>query len=158
MGAPDRDLTDNNAENNAEYKAAYYAENRRRADLAQREFAERTHGWRFTLSADAAAWAATRPGPVLPTDLTHLVEEADAAGLFLKPEPGTIRSAFSSRDPYTEETSGAGFGFWPTAAEHLVVKAGTAVAYDQLNGLDALGVLHLVVDTFATPTASYEQA
>ncbi|HWD82277.1 MAG TPA: hypothetical protein VG497_25435 [Kribbella sp.] len=137
---------------------ANYAENRRRRDVAQREFTERAHGWRFALSADASAWAATWPDPVDASNLRTLVGEADAAGLFLTPEPGTIRTAFSTRDPFTEETTGDGFGFWPTVAEHLVVKAGTAVAYEELAGLDALAVLKRVIDTFATRRASYEQA
>ena len=137
---------------------AYYAENRRRRDVAQREFTERTHGWRFALSADATAWTATWRDPVDASNLGALVREADAAGLFLTPEPGSIRTAFSNRDPFTEETTGEGFGFWPTVAEHLVVKAGTAVAYDELAGLDALAVLRRVVDTFAAPRAGFEQA
>ncbi|MFF0268766.1 hypothetical protein [Kribbella sp. NPDC004536] len=43
-------------------------------------------------------------------------------------------------------------------AEHLVVQAGAAVGYDELAELDVLGVLRRVVDTFAVPRASYEQA
>ncbi len=92
---------------------AYYAEMRRRSETAQREFAERSHGWRFALSPEAAAWAAGQPAAV--RDL-RVVERADAAGVFLKPEPGTIRSAFASRDPETEVETGLGFGFWPEQA------------------------------------------
>jgi hypothetical protein len=137
---------------------AYYAENRRRRDLAQQEFAERKHSWRFALSADATAWADSWTGPVDARNLSTLVGEADAAGLFLTPEPGSIRSAFSTRDSSTEQTTGEGFGFWPTVAEHLIVQAGTAVGYGELPGLGVLDVLRRVVDTFATPRASYQQA
>ena len=137
---------------------AYYAENRRRRDLAQQEFAERRHEWRFALSADAAAWADSWPGPVDAGNLGALVRDADADGLFLTPEPGSIRTAFSTRDPDTEETTGEGFGFWPTVAEHLIVQAGTAIGYDELPGLGVLEVLRRVVDTFTTPRASYQQA
>ncbi|MFF0340846.1 hypothetical protein [Kribbella sp. NPDC004875] len=137
---------------------AYYAENRRRRDLAQQEFAERTHKWRFALSADASAWAESWDGPVVAGNLSALVHDADASGLFLTPEPGSIRTAFSTRDPRTEENTGEGFGFWPTVAEHLIVQAGTAIGYDELPGLGVLEVLRRVVDTFATPRASYQQA
>ncbi|GAB3820732.1 hypothetical protein GCM10028799_30580 [Kribbella italica] len=40
---------------------AYYAENRRRGEIARQEFVARDHGWRFSLSPDAAGWAGSRP-------------------------------------------------------------------------------------------------
>ncbi|MFI5734731.1 hypothetical protein ACIA49_31755 [Kribbella sp. NPDC051587] len=134
----------------------YYAENRRRMEIAHREFAERDHGWSFTLSPDALSWAARQPAPV--RDLVRLVERADADDVFRKPEPGTIRSAFASRDPETEVETGAGFGFWPSDAEHLVVHASGAILYADLPALDVYDVLRRVVETFATPRASYQQS
>ena len=133
---------------------AYYAEMRRRSETAQREFAERSHGWRFALSPEAAAWAAGQPAAV--RDL-RVVERADAAGVFLKPEPGTIRSAFASRDTETEVETGLGFGFWPEQAECLIVHASATVPYAELPSLDVMGVLRRVVETFETPRASYQQ-
>jgi hypothetical protein len=38
---------------------AYYAEQRRRRELAKQEFAARTHGWTFGVTPEAAA---IRPG------------------------------------------------------------------------------------------------
>jgi hypothetical protein len=136
---------------------AYYAENRRLAEAAQAEFAERTHGWVFGLAPDAASWAEAWSGPIDASNLTTFVEQADAAGVFVLPEPGEIRSAFSSRDQ-TEETSGVGFGFWPASAVELIVFAREAIGYDELPGLDALGVLRRVVATFKDPIARDQQS
>ncbi|MBB5834529.1 hypothetical protein [Kribbella italica] len=40
----------------------------------------------------------------------------------------------------------------------MVVHASGTIAYDELPGLDALGVLRRVVETFAAPRASYPQS
>jgi hypothetical protein len=143
---------------------AYYAENRRRGEIADQEFAARTHGWVFGLSPDAAAWAArwASASPsgrtVSPEGLTRLVPAADRAGMLLKPEPGEIRSAFSSRDPLTEETTGDGFGFWPASAQYLVVHASATVAYADLVSMSALDILQAVIAGFDVPRARYRQA
>jgi hypothetical protein len=142
---------------------AYYAEQRRRREVAEQEFAARTHGWKFSLSPDAAttSWPVLgndRRAAVPPDRLTRLVLAADRAGVLVKPEPGEIRAAFSSRDHDTEETTGEGFGFWPASASCLVVHASEAIAYADLAGLTAYDVLVKVIDTFATPRASFQQS
>ncbi len=137
---------------------AYYAKMRHRSETAQREFAESTHEWRFTLSPDAAAWAARQPSaPVRDLNLARLVERADAAGVFLKPAPGKIRSAFASRDPETEVETGVGFGFWPDDAEALIVHGSGTILYVELPVLSVLEVLARVVETFQAPRPSYQQ-
>jgi hypothetical protein len=65
---------------------AYYAEQRRRRQLAEQEFAARTHGWTFGVTPEAAAmrWAVLgndRRAPVPPDRLTRLVLAADRAGV-----------------------------------------------------------------------------
>lgn len=143
---------------------AYYAENRRRGEIADQEFAARTHGWVFGLSPNteawASRWAATSPtGRTMSAgSLVPLVRAAEQAGMLLKPEPGEIRPAFSSRDPLTEETTGDGFGFWPASAQYLVVHATGTVAYADLASMSAPAVLEAVVATFRTARARYEQA
>lgn len=142
---------------------AYYAEQRRRRELAEQEFAARTHAWTFGVAPEAATirWPVLgndRRATVPPDRLTRLVLAADAAGVLVKPEPGVIRSAFSTRDPDTEETTGEGFGFWPSAASSLVVHGREAIAYASLTGLTAYDVLVKVMDTFAAPRASFEQS
>jgi hypothetical protein len=73
-----------------------------------------------------------------------------------KPEPGRISSAYSHRDSRTEETTEAGFGFWPDAAEVLVVHAGEAIPLEALeppargDGAAVLAVLRRVIESFAT--------
>jgi hypothetical protein len=138
--------------------AAYYAEGRRRWEIAQREFAERTGTWSFTLADQADTWAGGWTGPIDSTNLVRLVEQAAAAGLFVVSEAGTVRNAFSYRDPETEATTGEGFGFWPESAEFLIIHAREAITYAELPGMDALAVLRRVADTFEGPTASYVQA
>ncbi|MEV8371974.1 hypothetical protein AB0P21_04515 [Kribbella sp. NPDC056861] len=143
---------------------AYYAENRRRGEIAKQEFAARTHGWRFGLSPSAAAWAAgqTVISAGQPTAveawLTELVRAADAAGVFAKPEPGQLRTAFASRDPLSEETTGIGFGFWPSSAEYLVVHGSAVVAFTELGSTSAYDVLAAVVESLGVPRARSEQA
>ena len=136
----------------------FYAENARRWETAKREFAERTHGWRFELAPDAAQWAESHAsGEHWSTSGTAMVELADAAGVIVKPEPGRISSAYSHRDAMTELTTETGFGFWPDAAEALVVHAGSAIPLAALeppaergDGAAVVEVLRLVVASFAT--------
>ncbi|TDD49868.1 hypothetical protein E1263_31645 [Kribbella antibiotica] len=137
---------------------AYYAENRRRLEIAQREFADRSHGWDFTLAPHASAWAASQPALVNANALPGLVERAGAAGVIRVPEPGVLRSAFASRHPETEVETGVGFGFWPDTAEYLVVHASATIPYAELPALDVLGVLERVVETFLGPRPSYRQS
>jgi hypothetical protein len=142
---------------------AYYAEQRRRNKIANQDFAARTHGWKFGLTPAAATtrWPVLgndRSAPVPPDRLTRLVLAADRAGVLLKPEPGEIRSAFSTRDPDSEETTGEGFGFFPSTAPYLVVYGSEAISYASLRGLTAYDVLVKVMDTFATPRASFQQS
>jgi hypothetical protein len=144
---------------------AFYAESARRREVAQREFQARRHGWHFGLAPGADQWAesyaaeedASASGPS--GWAARLVERADEGGVILKPEPGKIRSAFSHRDSFTEETTAIGFGFWPDDAEILVLHAGHAIPFDQVtaaiggDGAALLAVLRLVVESFATVTA-----
>ncbi|MEU4193759.1 hypothetical protein AB0E69_17805 [Kribbella sp. NPDC026611] len=136
---------------------AYYAEQKRRREVAEQEFAARADTWRFTLAPEAQDWAADWPA-ITEANLLQLVLQADAAGLFLTAEAGSVRSAYSYRDQYTEATTATGFGFWPETAEYLVVHAAQAIMYDELPGLDAFGVLRRVADTFQQPAAGYEQS
>jgi hypothetical protein len=139
----------------------FYAESARRRDLAEREFQKRTHGWHFALAPDAPQWAQSHAdGDHWSSGGPALVELADAAGVILKPEPGHIASAYSHRDPRTETTTETGFGFWPAAAETLIVHAGHAIPLDALDpppargdGAAVLAVLRLVVESFATVSA-----
>jgi hypothetical protein len=142
MGGTERDLT------------AYYAEGRRRWDIARQEFAERIDGWSFALSAEAETWSAAWQRPIDETNLVGLVEQAQAAGLFVVSEAGSVRNAFSYRDPDTEVTTGEGFGFWPASAEFLVIHGSRGIEFAELPALDALGVLLRVADTFQAPRAS----
>jgi hypothetical protein len=142
---------------------AYYAKQRLRREAAEREFAARTHGWTFGVTPEAATtrWAVLgndRRAPVPPDRLTRLVLAADRAGVLLKPEPGEIRSAFSTRDPDSEQTTGEGFGFFPSTAPYLVVYGSEAISYASLRGLTAYDVLVKVMDTFATPRAGFQQS
>ncbi|WP_194912646.1 hypothetical protein, partial [Catenulispora rubra] len=106
----------------------FYAESTRRWEVANREFQERTHGWHFTLAPEAQQWAqAHAASDRWQYSGSALVELADAAGMIRKPEPGRITSAYSHRDSQTEMTTEEGFGFWPTAAEALVIHAGQAI-------------------------------
>lgn len=142
----------------------FYAENARLWETAKREFAERTHGWHFALAPEAAQWAESHAaGERWSSGGTAMVELADAAGVIHKPEPGRIASAFSHRDSQTEMTTAAGFGFWPAAAEALVVHAGRAIPVDVLeapaergDGAAVLAVLRLVVESFETVRAFSE--
>jgi hypothetical protein len=150
---------------NEEQLAAFYADNARRWEVAKREFGERTHGWRFAPAAEAGQWAERFAGAASGhvTDpsawAARLVEQADADGVIVKPEPGRIRSAYSHRDPDTEMDTAIGFGFSPNASEALIVHAGHAIAYDTItpaiggDGAAVLGVLRAVVDSFATVRA-----
>jgi hypothetical protein len=140
--------------------AAFYAESARLREAAQREFEQRTHGWHFDLAPEANQWAdAHAASERWSHDGTGIVELADAAGMIRKPEPGHIRSAYSHRDPRTEETTAAGFGFWPAAAEALVVHADRAIPLTALeppargDGAAVLAVLRLVVESFASVSA-----
>jgi hypothetical protein len=141
----------------------FYAESARRWETAKREFAQRTHGWHFALAPDAAQWADSHAaGEHWSSSGTAMVELADAAGVIRKPEPGRICSAYSHRDSMTEETTETGFGFWPAAAEVLVVHAGRAIPLAALeppargDGAAVLGVLRSVVESFATVSAFSE--
>ena len=138
----------------------FYAESARRREIAEREFAERTHGWHFSLAPDAAQWAESHAaGERWSYSGTAMVELADAAGVIRKPEPGRIMGAYSHRDSMTEMTTEEGFGFWPDAAEVLVVHAGRAIPLEALeppargDGAAVLGVLRSVVESFATVSA-----
>ncbi|NUR26272.1 MAG: hypothetical protein HOV83_10565 [Catenulispora sp.] len=146
---------------NEEQLAAFYADNARHRQTAEREFKARRHGWTFALSPEASRWAdsfaATAPPSQDPSAwAAHLVERADADGVIIKPEPGRVRSAYAHRDPQTERETAIGFGFHPDASEALIVHAGTAVPLDAVSpaigggGAAALAVLRLVVDSFAT--------
>ncbi|GAA2005366.1 hypothetical protein [Catenulispora subtropica] len=153
---------------NEEQLAAFYAGNARRWETAKREFAEREHGWHFALAPEAGRWAdsfaaaeaaATGYAQDPSAWATRLVEQADAAGVILKPEPGRIRSAYAHRDSRTETETAIGFGFSPDSSEVLVVHAGQAVPHNLIapavgsDGAAALAVLRAVVDAFATVTA-----
>ncbi|WP_194893044.1 hypothetical protein [Catenulispora pinisilvae] len=137
---------------------AFYAESARLRHVAEREFQERTHGWHFELAPEADQWAESHAaGDHWSAGGSTLVERADAAGMIRKPEPGRISSAYSHRDSRTEETTHTGFGFWPDAAEALIVHAGRAIPLDALepppargDGAAVLTTLRLVVETFAT--------
>jgi hypothetical protein len=138
----------------------FYARCARGWEIAKREFQERTHGWRFDLAPEAAQWAQEHAeGERWSSGGTAVVELADAAGMIRKPEPGRISSAYSHRDPRTEETSAVGFGFWPRDAEALVVHAGRAIPPAALeppargDGAAVWAMLRLVVDSFATVSA-----
>lgn len=136
----------------------FYAESARRQQIATREFEQRTHGWHFALASEAEQWAESHAaGERWSSGGTAMVELADAAGVIRKPEPGRISSAYSHRDSWTEETTATGFGFWPEAAEALVVHAGSAIPLEALaaptergDTAAVLAVLRLVVDSFAT--------
>lgn len=135
----------------------FYAKSARGWELAKQEFQERTHGWHFELAPEADQWAESHAtGERSSYGGTAIVELADAAGMIRKPEPGRISSAFSHRDAMTEETTETGFGFWPDAAEALVVHAGRAIPLDALeppargDAAAVLAVLRLVVESFAT--------
>lgn len=138
----------------------FYAQSARDRETAQREFQERTHGWRFELAPEAEQWAqAHASGERWSYSGTAVVELADAAGVIRKPEPGRISTAYSHRDSRTEETTADGFGFWPANAEKLVVHAGKAIPLAALeppargDGAAVLAMLRLVVDSFATVKA-----
>lgn len=135
---------------------AYYAENRRRYEIACREFHARTHGWRFRAAPVAATWAAGRSVTV--RSVVQFVTHADAAGLLVPPEPGQIRWAFSTRDRDTEVTDGIGFGFWPDNAEYLVVFAAKPIAYADLASMSAPELLTRVADSFIGARPRAEQA
>lgn len=136
----------------------FYAESAHRWEVAKREFQERTHGWHFALAPEAQEWAQTHAdGDRWQYGGSALVELADAANVIRKPEPGRIASAYSHRDSRTEMTTETGFGFWPAAAEALVVHAGHAIPLAALepppargDGAAVLALLRLVVDSFAT--------
>ncbi|MEZ0112573.1 hypothetical protein ABH920_006596 [Catenulispora sp. EB89] len=136
----------------------FYAESAHRWKVANREFQKRTHGWHFTLAPAAHEWAqAHAASDRWHSSGTTLIELADAAGMIHKPEPGRIAAAYSHRDSRTEMTTEEGFGFWPTAAEALVVHAGHAIPLAALeppatrgDGTAPLALLRLVVDSFAT--------
>jgi hypothetical protein len=143
---------------------AFYADSARRWEVARREFQARKHGWHFGLALEAAQWADSHAAEADPAGgpagwAASLVERADEDGVILKPEPGRVRSAFSNRDSRTEETTAIGFGFWPDAAEILVLHAGHAIPFDQVtpaiggHGPAVLAVLRLVVESFSTVTA-----
>lgn len=142
----------------------FYAESARRRETAEREFAQRSHGWHFELAPDAEQWAESHAsGERWSWSGTAMVELADAAGVIRKPEPGRIWSAYSHRDSRTETTTAAGFGFWPDAAEVLVVHAGGAIPLEILeaqtargDGAAVLEVLRLVVESFTTVSAFSE--
>jgi hypothetical protein len=144
----------------ADKLAEFYAAGRHRYESAMREFEQRSHDWRITLSPEADAWAeavADGPDAARLTGSAHaLVEAADDAGLFLKPEPGWVRGMFSSRDPLTEKTDGVGFGFRPRDAEHLALLGSAAVPFGRLvpvAGRSAAAIaesLRLVCSTFAS--------
>jgi hypothetical protein len=131
----------------ADRLAAFYAENARRWDLARSEFQRRAHGWRFGLAAEAGQWAdshaaTSAAGPALSGPagwVARLVEQADADGVIVKPEPGRVRSAYANRDSQTEMDTAVGFGFWPDDAEALIVHAGHAIAYEDLDPLMTRG-------------------
>ncbi len=135
---------------------AYYAENRRRYEIASREFDARTHGWRFRVSPIAAAWAAGRSVTV--RSVVQLVTHADAIGMLVPPEPGQIRWAFSTRDRDTEVADGIGFGFWPDSAEYLVVFAARPIAYSELALMSGPELLTRVADSFIGARPRAEQA
>lgn len=146
---------------NEEQLAAFYADNARRWETAKREFKARRHGWAFALTPEAGRWAdsfaATAPRSQDPSAwAAHLVERADADGVISKPELGRVRSAYAHRDPQTERETAIGFGFHPDASDALIVHAGTAIPLDAVtpaiggDGAGALGVLRMVVDSFAT--------
>ncbi|MEY9908700.1 hypothetical protein ABIA35_004933 [Catenulispora sp. MAP12-49] len=145
----------------AEQLRDFYARSVRGRETADREFAERTHGWHFELLPEAAQWADEHAaGERWSSGGTAVVELADAAGVIGKPEPGRIGSAYSHRDPMTEQTTATGFGFWPRAADALVVHAGRAVPVEALeapaergDGAAVLAMLRLVVESFATVRA-----
>ena len=136
----------------------FYAESTRRWELANREFQARTHGWHFTLAPEAHDWAQSHAaGDRWHYSGTTLIELADTAGMIHKPEPGRIATAYSHRDSRTEMTTAEGFGFWPTAAESLIIHAGTAIPLAALeppaapgDAAPVLALLRLVVDSFAT--------
>lgn len=141
---------------NSDDLQAFYAENARRAALATSEFEQRTHGWHFALAPHAAQWAQSHAdSDRWSYSGTAIVKLADDAGVILKPEPGHIASAYSHRDSRTEMDTAAGFGFWPDAAQALVVHATTAVPLADLeppargDGPAVLALLEKVVDTFA---------
>jgi len=149
--------------------AAFYANSARRRALAEREFAQRTHGWHFGLAPEAEQWAdayvEAGPGRGLqhPTDpsawAARMIEQADADGVILKPEPGHIRSAFTNRDSRTEMETAIGFGFHPDTAEALTVHADHAIGYEDIepaiggDGAAVLGVLRAVVESFGVVRA-----
>lgn len=135
---------------------AYHAENRRRQEIASREFDARTHGWRFRISPIAAAWTARRSVPV--RSVVQFVTRADATGMLVPPEPGQIRWAFSTRDRDTEATNGIGFGFWPDNAEYLVVFAARPIAYSELASMSGPELLTRVADSFIGARPRAEQA
>ena len=155
--------------------AAYYAEGKRRHDIAGREFRKRRHGWHFDLATGADRWAEAYAAAESAADVergvrepyawaSRLVEAADADGMIVKPEPGRIRSAYSHRDSCTEDTVAIGFGFWPDDAEFLIVRAGSALHFDVLtpaiggDGMAVLAVLRSVIATFDSPRAFNEPA
>lgn len=144
--------------------ADFYADSARRWERAKREFAARTHGWRFGLAPEAEQWAdsyaSAGPRSADPSAWAALmVEQADADGVILKPERGRIRSAFANRDSRTEVETAVGFGFWPDAAEVLVVHADHAVRYEDIepaiggDGAAVLAVLRAVVESFGVVRA-----
>src|SRR3954468_15550977 len=125
----------------ADRLAAFRPGTARRWDVAEREFQRRSHGWHFGLAPDAGQWADSYAAATATAGralsgpagwVARLVEQADADGVIVKPEPGRVRSAYAHRDSETEMETAVGFGFRPDDAEALVVHAGRAIAFDDL--------------------------
>jgi hypothetical protein len=143
--------------------AEFYAQNRERGEISNAEWAARQPFGRFELAYGVDDWAqsivagtalgtvpltpetATQWAPIVAPQATAthadplwwvinaLVARAVEDKILLPPEPGTVKTSYSTRDN-NDRTDGIGWGFEPEAAKFLVVHASWPVQVDQVAG------------------------
>lgn len=125
---------------------------------AWEEFAAQS--WLFHITGDLHEWArswlppelaeATLPEveaakhrgqlPVIPSEPAHFIEslivKAVHDGVIVLPAPGRLMRAFAHRDPVGEYQIASGYGLYVDASEVLVVRARSAIMYDDLGCID----------------------
>jgi hypothetical protein len=143
--------------------AEFYAQNRERGDISTAEWESRQPYGRFEVAYGVDDWAqrvvagtalgavpltpetAAQWMPIVAPQATTnhadplwwvinaLVARAVAEKILLPPEPGTVKTSYSTRDQ-NDRTDGIGWGFEPEAAKFLVVHASWPVEIDQVAG------------------------
>jgi len=141
----------------------FYARNRKRHDIAAAEWKSRQPYGRFEVTGQLDEWAsslvegtelqrtpltpstAARWAAVFAPDATpnhddplwwvtnKIVARAVADAVLVPPEPGTVRTGYSTRDQ-EDRTDGIGWAFIPAAAEFLVLHASTPVPVQDVAG------------------------